>query len=887
MVQNSILGSLFIVIIIFLGLFAYTVFLFFFLTNEWYDNVFAVLYYSPNGNFLPIIITFYVGILSFMIPVTIQMLSSIRSSFPTKQVEDRFKNEITFKVLPILLLVQIVGLILFEVSIQKDTHYPMAMFVIFMGLILTAILIYLHIRMMIKYTEKETVIYWLIGDTKRYLETKKGVNDSKISLRSLCDIVVEEINDKPNYELINSIFSELNGFYNKFIPQATNLIKIDNDERYSYFTELTVGSEKIIKKCMDIENNDIILEAKLLLMYDVIDKIISKPQNFNYLEKLFEHHRELFLYSLKTNSVQRFYFSFRWYSSIVFKWYDKTHVFNPEYLQTFDKQVFYYLREIVRTQNYELFEDFISWAHEGIGFPNNNYLDIYSYTGLGNFDSYRLQSLEEEYNQIDTINKLDSFLVNFNLLKEEVIEQFPSEKNQILDRSKEIISSAHQTLFFNNFIKMVHGVFSYCLYYKKYDFISLAWDYKDPKDSESHWIGHDIYPQTIKDIILLFKKQGHRFHRKFTFNEAHHNGEYYEMRYELYLLGYLIYTKKDDNIYQKFLSGISDASYLQNLKYNIEHYYMQITKEIYVIDNLPIFQNLFSKKVEKRDIHILKDQILLLLDQLIVDCTKIIDGLEITKILSADKIKSFKASVIHELESSGNRLVELLKLGYGIYKIVDDTRGQERGLNIFLDRFIFFDTWHIGNHGYERELAKSILRDENYQIFNFLKERCEEVEDQDLSSVLDDNTSLEDVFIVMLNSHGYFRNNKYFKESWREDIEKIKNHEGKQLDSFTGYLSYKDLDIPVFKFYDPSGKDEILILNKKNFIEFVQCKITDRNNVENEIYYFDISELSQEQIDEIKKNNSDSEFQKKINMKLLERYYLNVQHDFQGYRIKL
>lgn len=104
------------------------------------------------GNFLPILITFYVGVLSFMIPISIQMIANIRKDFPTEEIEKKFKNELTFQWLPLLLISQIVFIGVININIEEGTAYPIILSLIMFFFIVISLLIYRHIKKMITYT---------------------------------------------------------------------------------------------------------------------------------------------------------------------------------------------------------------------------------------------------------------------------------------------------------------------------------------------------------------------------------------------------------------------------------------------------------------------------------------------------------------------------------------------------------------------------------------------------------------------------------------------------------------------------------------------------------------------------------------------------------------
>ena len=234
---------------------------------EVYCFIISLLYSNTDkwNNFIPILTTFYVGILSFMIPIGIQMISTIRKDFPTEQIEERFKKEFTFKYLPIILILQILFVGSFELIKNQDKTYPITLGLIFISLLAVSYMVYRHIKRLIEYTDKNLVVNWLIEDTKKYITKENNVEKSIISLRSLSDILVEEINKTPNYDLVFKLIEKLTAFSISFIPTTNTYKESEIQHNDKYFEEVVKSIKKIMKKSIEINNYDIVLQVKLLI----------------------------------------------------------------------------------------------------------------------------------------------------------------------------------------------------------------------------------------------------------------------------------------------------------------------------------------------------------------------------------------------------------------------------------------------------------------------------------------------------------------------------------------------------------------------------------------------------------------------------------------------
>ena len=863
------------------------------------DNSFIIkAFTTPTenwGNFLPILITFYVGILSFMIPISIQMISTIRKDFPTEQIEKRFKDEMTFKYLPILLVFQIFGIGIFEIfgeSSNKPTPFYILTLIIFL-LFLTSFFVVIHVKKMIDYTDKRQVINWLLEDTKEYIHRLNNVEMSKVSIRSLFDILTKEINQIPNYDLIKTTISKIEILSLEFIPLQTNINKSANDDSFEYFKEISSGVERISNKSISIDNQNILFEIKMLI-HNIIKQIIIDKNNYRYLDNFFEHHRNIMRHSIEEKHSSKHSFTYHWYSNYVFNWWDGKSYFNPEYLQIFDRTQFYYIQYIIDQNQKDIFEEYISWLHGGIGFQDNNYSDLYEYFGYDFKDYEILSNLDNLFNNIRTLQDLDNFLINFREQKNLFISKLENKEDIANKKNKanEIIANSHSKFFFQNLLNMVMGLSTFCLYKQRYDYIKFIWEFKSPKDSDSMWIGHEIYPKTINELISIFLNETDSFNKKFSFNEHHHSSSYYENRLVLYLIGYILYSDKNYNKDSKYLSNTETEQSANRLKFHIEEL-ISIVDEVYDIEYLQIFNDLGFEKIKKRDIHILKDTISSLFNNILFECADSIKKKEETTPLSDVKIEAFKNKLYKKIENNKNKIRNLTKIGFGKYELNSSNKSiKSFGLNTLLLRSMFFDKWTSGFVGFESRISKSIIDRENYSILRSIIDNCKVIKNDEFNSKLDSFENTNDIFILSINNHKFFRNNKFFKDGWRNDIEPMLDSDGEKISSFMGYLEFKNVDIPIFRYYNNSQDEKLIILNKTKFLTFIHMKPEYEDDILNDLLYISIKELTADEINKIveKDVNKDtdkstiiSDLKTKVDLQVYERFEIKLDENFEGF----
>ncbi|MEA2098545.1 MAG: hypothetical protein U9P72_00270, partial [Campylobacterota bacterium] len=331
---------------------------------------------------------------------------------------------------------------------------------------------------------------------------------------------------------------------------------------------------------------------------------------------------------------------------------------------------------------------------------------------------------------------------------------------------------------------------------------------------------------------------------------------------------------------------------INRLKFYIDKL-IEIVDDVYAIEYLPIFINLGFEKIEKRNIHILKDTIKNLFNNILMECAESIKKKEETTPLSEIKINAFKDKIYTNIETSKNKMRNLTKIGFGKYELNNANQSIESfGLNTLLPRSMFFDKWTNGFVGFESNISKSIVDGENSHILKSIIDNSQVVDNDEFNSVLENFENIDDIFILSINNYKFFRNNKFFKDGWRNDIQPIIDENGEKISSFIGYLEFNNVDVPIFKYNDNSQDEKIIILNKTKFFTFIHMKLDDEDNVVNDLLYVSIQELTKDEINKIAmrdmKNNTEkstitANLKTKVNLKVYEKFEIKLDENFEGF----
>lgn len=840
-------------IFVFLFLCLIIVCLYLFEFNSWYFEVYMffcqILEINDLSNFLIVLITIYVGILSFMIPISIQMIGNISKDFPSTRIENRFKNELIFKTLPIILLLQILVVTLTKLYTSTSINiFLISLIVLF--LVITLGIIYLYIIKLINYSDKDFIVNLILKDTKEYIYYEKDIEKSIKNLQFYGGILFKEIQHEPDPILVDKLIEELKNLSNLFLDKNTKILDYN---KLNLFKETIISLEKSINKSIELQNYELTDKLKLAI-HQIMKKILENDNNHSYLNQFFDSHNRIFIYSIKIKSPYQASFTYHWYSNFVFNWLDNSYIFNEAYLNRFDKQQFSYMRYIISENRFNLFKGAIGWFHHGLGFFNSKSL----YGTIKSIDSEERRmvlDLDRISKDIKTFESLEQFLIKFDKYEKKIVDN-PLITEEIKKELQLFKKEAYSKYYLFNLKNMIFGIASYCIYKNRYKYIKELWHYKNPQDSMTHWIGHEIYPSSISEILDFIIENGD-YDRKFSFNEDHHDSDIYEKMYELYLIGYIINTNEID-LNNKFIA-IKDISKLNSLKYSIGELEKNLSN-VYNTKNLEKFIELGFSDINEDRIQILESKLKKLFSNLKNECLEIIQNIEHETNLSINYINEFKKNIIKNRDKfpSIKNLIEK----FDLYNKIEEIRTEFiQKFDSYLPRTMFFedgvDSVDSGDY-----LSQTLVEIENQKIIKKIIDNSEVIEENQIEEKLALFKDIEDTFILDINYSKYFDTNKFFTDN------AIKKSTMSDIDSYFGDFEYNKIQIPVFEYFIHGIEECIILLNKNKLLEFNQYLPNNKDLLTND-FLITVSDLKDT---EDNKDNAIVEVSESFNIKMKDNF---------------
>ncbi len=516
--------------------------------------------------------------------------------------------------------------------------------------------------------------------------------------------------------------------------------------------------------------------------------------------------------------------------------------------------------------------------------------------GLNNL----INELAKLENNLRTWEKLSEWFEKFDELKVIIENNINEDQKATAQENEEKIREFVTSQFkYQNLLEIVFAIGTYCLFKEKYTYIKYLWEYKQPPDSDAHWIGQDITPQSIESVIqFYFRKE--LLGRKFDFWEGHRGSKRYYNQYFLLLLARVLQSVHPDTEgkYQSIENyKLSDLNIhkLSDLEHSIDGFIkiaVDLKKEEIILAEI----GLDTKKLEE----LFDFKLIPFLNKLKEEVEKqILEKHKIGKI-SQKKIEDFKKGVLKSFFEGVNIRIILKYLDAYEDKTGNKITGKEKrfGINTVDDKASFFDEWHVHFLGWGENYGCGLAFDEDSFLFDYITMSCKNISKINFEDTLSKFKKPEDIIIFATNFDlwQFFEDSKNFKPEWHSDTKKL------NVKGFGGWYNFKSQLIPVFNIYTQKIEKQILILNKTRLGKLVQLSPLndgeDEKSVE-DIFYIKIQSFSEnkEQMENFIKEPTDwlkkiGEEQKQreyleecVLIQIFERFEYNKPEDFEGYKL--
>ena len=597
-----------------------------------------------------------------------------------------------------------------------------------------------------------------------------------------------------------------------------------------------------------------------------------------------------------------------WYTDIVFNILPKQYKFQIEYLQLFNENLFRNAQIIISRNQKTLFESIVS-SLLGIHvytYYKGSIHEIEILYSRSNHSEYRqleknhalrrkVRKLAKDASDLSSLEKLENLLKEVHEYTDFVEKSLQNIPNEEANRNKdEIYQYATSMYKYNELLDVVFAIGSYCLYKRKYDFIKLIWGYKQPGDADGVWVGHDIVPNSLDEVMrLFFKRSPHP--EKYSFHEDHHGTKIYNDQYLILLMARVLdRIASDDNGRKVAINNYNYPDLPSYLLSDIKH-------------SVKDFNNTIQSLKKNKDIHealgfndteqIFGEILPFFFETLKIKAEEKLKNLEVSTKICQEKIEEFKDQVVAAFHE-GTVLRNIFKR----YKLFENktsewSSGLDRfGINIVTEKGPYFKEWHISYGNWGEQYGRDLAFGEDRRILDRIIKLCTKHPITEFENLLKTQTQ-DGNFIIFSTTdavYDYFHQLPDFIPRWREKKPLF------TLPDYAGSYKIKNIKIAVFSSHYLNPLKQIVIIETNNLgtlIQFSPIEEDEEEKCSKDIFFMDVQafseneELTKELIDKapdwLKKIGTPDQQRKhlyeKALVRILERFEFRKHPEFKGY----
>lgn len=503
-----------------------------------------------------------------------------------------------------------------------------------------------------------------------------------------------------------------------------------------------------------------------------------------------------------------------WYVDIVFKDLRGGGKFQLDYLPLFDRY-FLFSIDFVITENYrKLYEALISSLVDGVMLtPDMGEVWEYGHLVLNSdFQKYqaleaahhlerRIQDLANSERQINSKETLGVWLSKFEELKALLTPNLSvADRARALEKETAIREHAREAFSRNHLLLVAFKIGVYALARSRPDYVRYLWDYKQPPDSDARWIGHDIVPTTVPEVLgLYFRRE--LLHSEFSAFQGHRSLVPYAKRYFLLLLARLLQAGIPSGPYDFTgwdASNLSDAAHMLRELLPLAKE-MALERELHA--TLGLDKNIAAE--------VFADRVVSLLSSVADLADEQIASLERETPTSPAKIAEFRALVLKEYE----RLASVRSIFQLYNHFVDQTATSDGaglprwGINTVDAKAAFFEKWYVNYLRWGTNYGERMALSEDTALFTQLATKAKPIDPLKLDETI---LGIGPSAIILATRMALlqFQMGARFQATWQINPE---NKPGPE--SFAGWYLVGEQRIPVYTVHLTTAQKRVMILS--------------------------------------------------------------------------
>lgn len=526
--------------------------------------------FTPKIDCLTDIIAFYIALLGVAVPLMMSIASQLSERYKSDVITRRVSRSTAARILLAVLFLNVLLLVPFRFFSECDWFLPFwrvsFWFILLMFIIVCIGFGFFAWRILVQF-DSSSMIDELFIDANRMLSLGR-MTELGTDLEGIGDVMVAELQRKQESRMVEhmrklrSIARYLalreceSALHQLNAAPSTAKGELFKDVMVSFIPErltpaFTIALTQFARIFQAAMENNLVDVAYRSTGYArvLLGELAENSDNKIAIRQILSTIRECMNVAIEQTDDRILASCLDWYSEAVMKNDTLTEDLVPLLNAEFEEQ----FRSLLSSGKNEVCKNIIQRIIGGLhDYPMEEIWEMGHLLMRHNFamdkmlnEQHHIDSLLSQvadrnrfFGRISEVNKLISEIEHIKSL---IYANLSDEKKYEADKLMSAIKTKilgiyrhHQLLdtFFN--------IGAFCLFKKRTDYIPTIWHSHSPLDSDANWVGTDIIPQNISELIGLFFGKGYIEASFPSFWEGHHGTKIYKEQYFVLLLANMI-----------------------------------------------------------------------------------------------------------------------------------------------------------------------------------------------------------------------------------------------------------------------------------------------------------------------------------------------------------
>jgi len=508
-----------------------------------------------------------------------------------------------------------------------------------------------------------------------------------------------------------------------------------------------------------IENQN--SEASRFAVYalvGILEGLANQEDNDVFIEAVLDGITRAAVTAVKSKDDSSYSACIDWFTTTVFFRPSKlAQGFKLQYLPKLSSHFFNISRYVISQDADFIFKEIISRFSHGVHIGRGGEALLWQFTTTLQVSNFGNQNLVGEVRKlvrlldgVDNYARYKNWWSSFEKLKSSLPGSVPLETRAKLDQLESKLRKAiEDEVKLNNLLEILFGLGAFCLFKEKIDYIKHLWEFKQPHDADSSWVGVDLVPSSPLSVLKLYFGKSSLARSSVPW-EDHHGSQIY---YKKYFLLLLLRAARNHGLQEVPVFGQLFNMLQPGEIYEIQNSVKGLKSTLLSMsgNEMATLEELGLNNSETANV----DTVAAFLSSLENAASAKLNSLKSEGKLESNKLDEFKKNMKDAFYQKAT--LRRLFAEKGLYENDIGGKASSKAINVYWsqleDRAAFFDNWFVSYSEVGESYGEVLAEGENVELLKKIFNKCKKsvADINNLPSLLNGSN----VFCIAINTNPY------------------------------------------------------------------------------------------------------------------------------------